>query len=332
MDSLTHILTGALAGQLCSDKKDKLLPLIWGAIAGSIPDIDAVFQPFISQENSMLFHRGITHSLLLWALCSPLLALWINKLYKGDRRTYFKWLKISVTAWFSHLFLDIFNTYGTGIFEPFSHVRIAYDAVNVLDLMMLTPVLIIMIMIVFVIKDYLKKIVMALSAVTYMLIYIIIAISVKMNIEVAADKQLSQKDIFLTRIISSPLPLSIFAWKVVAETHDGYYAGELYGFWKNDQINFTYIQRKKELEIRYAHYDSFQKLKQFTKNWYVVEQIDGQTVMHDLRFSTLEPKKNAISFPLHLKENSLEIGHASLNRRISFKNIKELCDKLKIEN
>jgi inner membrane protein len=158
MDSLTHILTGVAIGQMFSQKKDRSpRSLVWGAIVGSIPDLDAVVQPFISPENSMLFHRGISHSLLLWALCSPLLALLINKLYKGDRHSYFKWLGLSTVAWLSHIVLDLFNTYGTGIFEPFSHARISYDAVNVFDLVYLLPLLTMSIFLVFVVKDRVGK-------------------------------------------------------------------------------------------------------------------------------------------------------------------------------
>jgi inner membrane protein len=271
MDSLTHILTGAAIGQIFSGEKDKSKPLIWGAIAGSIPDLDTVLQPFISTETSMLFHRGFSHSLLLWALCSPLLALLINRIYKGDRRSYFKWLKLSVIAWLSHLCLDLFNTYGTGIFEPFSHARIAYDAVNVFDLLYLIPILSISVFYMFGVKRHIKKIMFAALTLVFSAEYILFSVTTKSIIETTAKIQCVKNDIRTERISSSPLPLSNLAWKIVIDSGDGYYTGVYYGCWK-ERANFEYIPKDKDLEKQFENYDNFKKLQRFTKGWYVFDQ------------------------------------------------------------
>jgi inner membrane protein len=327
MDSLTHILTGVAVGQMFSGEKDKSRPLIWGAIAGSLPDLDTIVQPFISTEDSMLFHRGISHSLLLWALCSPLLALLINRLCKGNRQSYVKWLGISTVAWLSHIVLDLFNTYGTGIFEPFSHARISYDAVNVFDLLYLIPVLTMSIFIVFVIKKHGLKILLSLSILTFSTIYIGTSIFIKASVETETKIYCIRQDILTTRIISSPLPLSNIAWKTVAETDDGYYINTYYGFWKSSTL-FEYIPKNKQLEDDLSVYDNFQKLKQFTKNCYSLEQHNGQIVLTDLRFTSLEPGQSALRLPLLIHEGSLEVKRTILNRHISFKNMKELYRRI----
>ncbi|MDR2287305.1 MAG: metal-dependent hydrolase, partial [Prevotellaceae bacterium] len=330
MDTLTHIMTGLAVGQLFSDKKEspRFRPLLWGAVAANIPDLDTVFQLFLSTENSMLFHRGISHSLFLWILCSPLLALCINKIYKGNRYTCRKWLKISVIAWFLHILMDIFNTYGTGIFEPFSHLRVAYDAVNVIDLFVLIPLLVMVIMFVCAVKDYAKKTMTALAVVMYPLLYICAAVFIKMEVEYKGEIQLINQHIFPDRVITSPLPLSPLAWKVVAETEEGYYTGVFYGFWK-EQTKYTYMPKNKFLESKYLFNPKYRQLKQFTQGWYLLEQIDGQVYMYDLRFTTLDPGKYALNFKLHLDENyNLTAERTSPNRHITFKNTVELFKRL----
>lgn len=328
MDSLTHILTGVATGQIFSAEKDDYKPLMWGAIAGNIPDLDAVFQIFLSPENSMLFHRGFSHSLLLWALCSPLLALMINKIYKGDKQSYFKWLKISATAWLSHLFLDLFNTYGTGIFEPFSNVRVAYDAVNVVDLLFLIPVLTASLVFIFIVKQRRIKTVMASLILLYSLSYILFAVSNKLRIEITAKIQLIEQDVNHKRLLSTPLPLSSLAWKIVAEDENGFYTGIYYGFWKK-KTSFDYIPKDKHLEEHFEKYGNFQILKRFTKGWYILDRrADGEIVMNDLRFSSLDRNKNVISFPLRINGNSLETGRAQPKRHLTFKNAKEYCKQL----
>jgi inner membrane protein len=325
MDSLTHILTGVAIGQLFSNENDKSRPLIVGAIAGNIPDLDAIFQPFLSPENSMLFHRGISHSLLLWALCSPLLALLINKIYRGDKRSYIKWLKISATAWLSHIVLDLFNTYGTGIFEPFSHARISYDVVNVFDMLYLIPVLTMSIILVFILKDYTKKVSLASLIVGFSAVYIMLSVGFKLTVEsTAKTDRIIINEIKATRIISSPLPLSNLAWRVIVETEDGYHVGTYYGVWRTSTY-FRYIPKNKELENELNVYDNFRKLKQFTKNCFTLEQKDGQLFLTDLRFTSMDYRESALRFPLSIHENSLKIERTILNRRISFANIKEFC-------
>jgi inner membrane protein len=330
MDTLTHILTGMAAGQLFSNEREqhRANHILWGAIAANIPDADTVFQLFLPVETASLFHRGLSHSLLLWALCSPLLALLINRIYKGNRRTYFKWLKISVLAWFLHIFLDIFNTYGTGIFEPFSHTRFSYDAVNVIDLWMTIPVAIMVIRFVYFIRLHYQRRAAALAAIIYPVLYIYIAIFFKIHVEYSGNRQLVEQYIFPTRVISSPLPLSPFAWKVVAETEEGYHTGVFYGFWKSE-TQFTFHKKDKLLEISYLFDPKYQKMKQFMKGWFLLEKIDGQVYMHDLRFSTLDPEKHGLSFKLHINENhDVIIDRAYINRYITFKNAKNVYKRL----
>jgi inner membrane protein len=327
MDSLTHVLTGMAFGQIFSEEKDKFKPLIWGAIAGNIPDLDVVFQPFISPESSMLFHRGLSHSLLLWALCSPLLTLLINKIYKGNRRSYFRWLAICATAWLSHLTLDLFNTYGTGIFEPFSHARISYDAVNVYDLCLSIPVLLVTGLFVLIIKNHNIKRIVAITALLFSTAYISCSAIIKSKIEMKAQTQLVETDVRYGHLISSPLPLSNLAWKIIAENSEGYYVGTYYGFWK-DKTEFKFIPKNKHLETKLEQYSRFRKLKQFTANWYALEQTDSEIFMHDLRFASLGTDERTLCFTLYIKDHSLETGRTYINRHITFKNMKAHLKRL----
>ena len=322
MDSLTHILVGAATGQVFSTKDDKFKPLIWGAIAGSLPDLDSLFQFFISPVNSMLSHRGLSHSLLLWAICSPLLALLINKIHKGNCQSYFKWLKISSIAWFSHIFLDVFNTYGTGIFEPFSHVRISIDAINVVDFTFLIPLVISFVFFAFVLKKYKAKVVLASLSLLFVLGFISFSMIRKNKTEHLLKTQLVELGISPKRILTTPLPLSNFMWKIVAEDTNGYYSGVYSVIWKN-KVNFEYLPKNNDLEQQLAAFDNFRQLKRFTKGWYTLNQkSENEIVLSDLRFSSLDNGKNVLEFLLRQNENSLEVGRTAPKRHITSGNIK----------
>lgn len=66
--------------------------MVWGAIAGTIPDLDVVGNLFLEEMPALAFHRGITHSLLFAFLFPLLLGYVIHRLYDSDiyKRKWFK--------------------------------------------------------------------------------------------------------------------------------------------------------------------------------------------------------------------------------------------------
>ena len=74
MDSLTQIVLGAACGEAVAGKKLGNRAMLWGAVGGTIPDLD-VFAVFFTDEiTSTSFHRGFMHSMLFAALAPWVLA------------------------------------------------------------------------------------------------------------------------------------------------------------------------------------------------------------------------------------------------------------------
>ncbi|RYG23742.1 MAG: metal-dependent hydrolase, partial [Chitinophagaceae bacterium] len=134
MDSITHIALGACIGDaLCGQKIGKKALLI-GAIAQSIPDFDFISSFWLSHAEQLLAHRGITHSFLFMLLLSPILGFVMNKVFRQVSVPAFTLLFLIEIA--CHLFLDAFNNYGVGWFEPFSDVRVSFNTIYVADVLM----------------------------------------------------------------------------------------------------------------------------------------------------------------------------------------------------
>jgi inner membrane protein len=72
MDSLTQIVLGAAVGEIALGKKIGNRALIWGAIGGTIPDLDILANPFMDDIAALAFHRSITHS-IFFSLVAPLI-------------------------------------------------------------------------------------------------------------------------------------------------------------------------------------------------------------------------------------------------------------------
>ena len=71
MDSLTQLTFGAACGEAVLGKKIGRKALVWGAVLGTLPDLD-VFIPLGGPVNDFVYHRGFSHSLILLALLSPM--------------------------------------------------------------------------------------------------------------------------------------------------------------------------------------------------------------------------------------------------------------------
>ena len=74
MDSLTQIVLGAACGEAVAGKKIGNRAMLWGAIGGTIPDLDVFASLFTDEIASTSFHRGIMHSFLFAALAPWVLA------------------------------------------------------------------------------------------------------------------------------------------------------------------------------------------------------------------------------------------------------------------
>lgn len=82
MDSLTQIILGAAMGEATLGRKVGNRAMIWGAIAGTIPDLDVFANYFMSPIDALAFHRGITHALLTNFILALILGWAVFKLYQ----------------------------------------------------------------------------------------------------------------------------------------------------------------------------------------------------------------------------------------------------------
>ncbi|KAA0955058.1 metal-dependent hydrolase [Planococcus sp. ANT_H30] len=137
MDTGTHIVMGvalgglAMADPVVASHPVTMTAVISGVIIGSLaPDVDTVLK---LRDNAVYIrhHRGATHSIpavLLW----PLLIAGAISLIFPEANLLHLWLW-SFLAVFIHVFVDIFNSYGTQALRPISNRWIALGVINTFD-------------------------------------------------------------------------------------------------------------------------------------------------------------------------------------------------------
>lgn len=137
MDTGTHVVMGIALGGLATldpaviSSHPTASSVLIGTIVGSqIPDIDTV----LKLRNNAVYirnHRGITHSIpavILWPLV--ILAIVYPIFPTANVLHLWMWTFLAV---FLHVFVDIFNAYGTQALRPFSSKWVALGVINTFD-------------------------------------------------------------------------------------------------------------------------------------------------------------------------------------------------------
>lgn len=137
MDTGTHIVMGialgglALLDPIVYNSPEMAQGVMIATIVGSqIPDIDTV----LKLRNNAIYirnHRGITHSIpavILW----PLIIIAVLYPLFPEANLFHLWLWTFIAV-FLHVFVDIFNAYGTQALRPFSQKWVALGWINTFD-------------------------------------------------------------------------------------------------------------------------------------------------------------------------------------------------------
>jgi len=284
MDSLTHIALGACMGEAFAGKTLGKKAMLWGAMAQSIPDIDFISSLWMNTPSNLLAHRGFTHSFLFCAIITPLLALLAERLHRPHNIRLGKWLLFFGGTILIHIFIDAFNNYGVGWFEPFSHQRISFNALYVADpLFSIWPGIACIALIYLNRRSPQRKkcwrLGLGLST-----LYLLLCLFNKYKIDSDVKDILQKQQISYTRFFSSPAPLQNWLWYIVAGNDSGYHVGFRSLLDSKKEISFQYFPRNDSLLQPVSGQQDLQQLIRFSQQFYTVEKWHDTLVFNDLRF------------------------------------------------
>jgi inner membrane protein len=131
MDTVTHGLTGWLIARAVPSDAGKKMATAAVVLGSVLPDADNVASLFGS-EIYLRLHRGVSHSFAGVAVTSLLVALLFYRF--GKWKDLKKLYLLTLLGQLSHIALDLLNSYGTQIFQPFSDARVSFDLLFIIDL------------------------------------------------------------------------------------------------------------------------------------------------------------------------------------------------------
>lgn len=315
MDSLTHVVLGAAIGEAILGKKIGRKAMLWGAIADTIPDLDVFASPCFSDAQQLLVHRGFTHSFLFIAIMSPLLGWLFSKWRKKDGVQMKEWTFLFFCGLMSHVLLDSLTAYGTGWFEPFSNYRVSFNTIFVADIFYTLPFLVCVLIALIAKNNSEKRIQWNKAGLWISCLYLLFTIINKMHVQSVIEKQLQEKNITVSNVVTTPTPLNNFLWMSYSQDATGYWFGYHSVFDKTKNIDFYHVMRKDSLLKPYEGDKSIELLKRFSKGDYIMSRNDSSVFFNDIRFGQMggwNGPDSAFVFSFRLNKNA--DNSAALNR------------------
>lgn len=268
----------ALADPVVASHPVTFTAVIAGTIIGSqAPDVDTI----LKLRNNAIYirhHRGITHSIpavILW----PLLIVGFLSFILPNANLFHVWLWTQLAV-FIHVFVDIFNAYGTQALRPFSKRWVALGVINTFDPLIFgmhcigilfwafgaNPVLIFSIMYIVIFFYYLLR------------------FALQKAIKSAVHNELQDEEF----VIVAPT-MRFFHWKIAAKSKTHFYVGRAYRRTVNiyDKFEIEPIPKTEFVEkaMKDPNLDAFLSFSPLHR-WEISELDNGLTELRliDLRY------------------------------------------------
>jgi len=340
MDSLTQIVLGAACGELVLGNKIGNRALLFGAIGGTIPDLD-VFLGSLFYSNSidqLAFHRGIMHSLVFAVIASMVLGFITFEAYNTKKRKHSSSLKDWMLLFFfsiaTHPILDCFTPYGTQLFAPFTDYRIAFNNISVVDPLYTLPFLICMLVVLFMKRNNPKRIRWAKAGVFISSVYMLCTVIAKLYIDNVFKNSFKKAGIETLRYRAQPTVLNAILWYGIAETKDDYVVSYYSLFDKSATAN-QMIHIAKNHEKLNMQAPDLKRMAWFSDGYYMLEALKNSktTKYNDLRY-VLPTQKDSINsmmnFYIEKKGDRYETAPPEFRELKNFKDpLAKLFNRLK---
>lgn len=329
MDSFTQIALGIAVAEVCAGKKLKNKTFLYGAILGTLPDLDVVVGMFLDPVDAVLIHRGISHSIFLFLLVSPLFGWIISKIEK-DKINFIAATNMAFWGLFTHVLLDMFTSWGTQILWPLEN-RFALKTIFVIDPLYTIPLLIALFMVwktnnTFLRSKYIFRGLMISSS------YLLLSCFIKLYALSHFEKALAKQGIPYLEIIVKPTAFNLILWNANVATKYNYLLSD-YSLFDTQPITFVTYNKNMALESKLLGNSDFEKLKKASEGWYIISQKGENLYFNDLRFGLLNDNPTnpqfAFSYQFIKKNNGLKAIEVPKSKREGKRLLQKIITRLK---
>ncbi len=305
MDSLTQIVLGAAVGEAVLGRRVGNRAAIYGAIAGTIPDLDVFVKPFVDTVTALEWHRGITHSILFSVFMAPVFGWLVSRWEKSASWRQWGWLFF--WGFLTHPLLDAHTTWGTQLFWPFD-LRLAYKNIFVVDPLYTLPFLIFLILALWRKRADPKRRRLNNIGLLVSSIYLLLTLGLKGITYLEFTEALEEQGIAYAELETKPAPLQSILWTANVDAGDHFLIAD-YSLFDSQPITFYKHPKNHELISEIKDHPKLQRMMKLTNGWFAIKEKDGVLYFNDLRFGVLsaDPKSEAYVFAYKMEQKGDEL-------------------------
>lgn len=330
MDSLTQIVLGAAVGEAVLGKKIGNKAMLYGAIAGTIPDLDVFVNSFTDTVSALEIHRGVTHSILFSIFFAPIFGWLVSRFERYKNVKDWSWLFFWCLL--THPLLDAFTTWGTQLFWPLN-IRVAFKTIFVIDPLYTVPFMVFLILAMFQNRTSKKRRFYNNMGLVFSTGYLAITLLLKWYTYTKFEEALKEQDIAYTQIDTRPSPMNTILWSANVATEDAFLIGS-YSLFDSQPIVFNSYPKNHELIADFADHDKMRRMISISKQWYLITKKNDALYFNDLRFGLLSMEPDAQDFVFQYKvetntNGELYFTETEKDRGDAEKLLKQLWERIK---
>lgn len=284
MDSITQIVLGGAVGEAILGRKAGNKAILWGAICGTMPDLDVLAAPLLDTVHELHFHRGPSHSLLFSLLMAPVMGWLIAKIHRKSGIPARSWAWLAFGSLVTHPLLDIFTTWGTEFFWPFWGERVAFNTIFVVDPLYTVPFLLCLLIVLFLRRERKGRRIINWIGIGWSSLYLLFCVVQKSRAGNYFTAELDRQEIQYDRFRSSPTPLNSFLWHLEAENPEAFHIGFVSLWDPNKRVDVKAFPKKYQLPEDLTKNPNVALLLFLTKGWFLVEPDENGYWVRDMRF------------------------------------------------
>lgn len=304
MDSLTQIVLGAAVGEAVLGRKVGNKAMLYGAIAGTIPDLDVLSSHFTDTTRALEMHRGFTHSIVFSVLFAPAFA-WIVSRYESFKDIK-AWSWLFFWAFVTHPILDAHTTWGTQLFWPLD-LRLAFQNIFVIDPLYTLPFLVFLILAMSRKRTDPKRRRYNTIGLSISSAYLALTLLLKWVAFERFTEALEQQQIVYREMDTRPAPLNAVLWNANVETDDAFLLGD-YSFFDTQPIRFVRYPKDHHLWNGLENNERVQRMIGISQGWYTLHEANEQLYFNDLRFGLMSLEEGSQDFVFKYEVSKNEEG------------------------
>ena len=295
MDSLTQAVLGATVGYAIGGKQLGRKAAVWGAVAGTLPDLD-VFVRHFDPVDDFVNHRSWSHSLLLISLASPPLGWLISRVHSAAREYGARMIGMVFAVLLTHILLDGLTTYGTQIFWFLSDYLpflpqdpIGIGSVAIVDPLYTVPLIIATVWILIRGRErpdgsatlsYRATI----AALAFSTLYLGWGLAAQQYVKSTAATQLEARNIKADALFATPTFGNSLLWYILVREGDQIHYGVHSLLDPKDQpLQLTSMTRNSLSLSDLPNTKNAEKVVSFSKGFYRISEQNKQMIISDLR-------------------------------------------------